>query len=88
MSDKQTVDCGCRASIRYEADGGDTLKAILSKIDYCPRHSDNSEAMAALEKIARDIILDRQDIEYYKRLLLIHKDWVRATLAKVKGGLQ
>src|SRR5688500_12174494 len=44
----------------------------------------HAQLIEALERIANDTILDRQDIEYYKQLHLIHKDWAKAALAAVE----
>lgn len=55
------------------------------KCDVCFLVNHFDAMKEALERIAKDTILDRQDIEYYKRLHLIHKDWTRGVLKAIES---
>ena len=44
------------------------------------------ELLETLQLIANDTILDRQGEEYYKRILLVHRDWCRTATAKAEGN--
>ena len=45
------MDCKCRASVSYVADGTDTIKVHLDKIDFCPLHREASVLVDSLDKV-------------------------------------
>jgi len=66
-----------------DSDPLDELAATLQLL--VDRYNSHDSLVEAFERIAKDTILDKQSIEYYKRLHLIHKDWARAALVLAKG---
>jgi len=39
-----------------------------------------------LERLRDDIILDRQDAEYYKRIMKVHCDWIKEAIVSIESG--
>jgi hypothetical protein len=70
------MNCKCIAHVRYEANG-DTIKAILDKIDFCPLHAAAPDLVAALEKA-------KETIELWNGIETPEMRQINAALARAK----
>lgn len=40
-----------------------------------------ARCIEAMQRVVSDTVLDRQDADYYKRIILVHVEWLREILA-------
>ena len=55
---------------------------IQSDAVFFSKVAENERLVEALKQIRDDTILDRQDTNYYKRIILVHINWCKEALTK------
>ena len=63
-------------------------EAVAKKLDFAAdelaeRDAALARCVEAMQRVVSDTVLDRQDADYYKRIILVHVEWLRETIASL-----